>query len=181
MKTNTDTRVPRRSWLAIAGVLVGLTGSVGAEQPTQAEAEITAATLSAQVHFAPARSKLRPETRDALRQLAEVMLQSPALRVRIDGHCDGQASDFYNLPLAFKRALNVKRFLQRHGVAPDRLVIAAYSEDRPLASNETREGRAQNRRVALALEVATPDPDAQLASAERETDAEREREAGGTH
>lgn len=177
--------MPRRSWvgLVIAGVLVGMVGPVRAEQParTQAEAEITAATLSAQVHFGPARSKLRPETRQVLRQLAEVMLQSPSLRVRIDGHCDGQGSDFYNLPLAFKRALNVKRFLVRHGVAPDRLVIGGYSEERPLASNDTRAGRAENRRVALALEVATPDPDEQVASADRETDAEREREAGGTH
>ena len=177
--------MPQRIWvgLAIAGVLAGMAGRARAEQPaqTQAQAEITAATLSAQVHFAPARSKLRPETRQVLRQLAEVMLQSPTLRVRIDGHCDGQGSDFYNLPLAFKRALNVKRFLLRHGVAADRLVIGGYSEERPLASNDTRTGRAENRRVALALEVATPDPDDQVADADRDTDAEREREAGGTH
>lgn len=72
------------------------------------------------------------------------------ISVYITGHTDNRGSEEYNQDLSMRRAQAVHSYLSARGVTPvDRLVIRYYGESRPLASNDTGEGRAKNRRVEL--------------------------------
>lgn len=75
--------------------------------------------------------------------------------IAIAGHTDSVGSDDMNQKLSENRALSVGKYLTGKGVAEQRLVIMGYGEARPVASNETAEGRSQNRRVELTLEPVT--------------------------
>jgi len=72
------------------------------------------------------------------------------MRIEIAGHTDSIGAEEANLRLSRERARAVKDFLcERHGISPDRLICRGYGESRPVASNETEEGRARNRRVVF--------------------------------
>lgn len=69
------------------------------------------------------------------------------LRVRIEGHTDDRGSDTHNLDLSRRRAASVVRFLVAAGIDAQRLESEGYGEERPIESNDTAEGRQNNRRV----------------------------------
>jgi len=73
----------------------------------------------------------------------------PNVRVEISGHTDNQGGDDYILVLSDKRAKAVMSYLINRGISADRLVAKGYGKTRPVASNNTAEGRAQNRRVEI--------------------------------
>lgn len=73
-------------------------------------------------------------------------------KVIIEGHCSSEGTDEYNMDLSRRRALAVKKYLVSKGLDPAKLEIAPYGESRPIASNETEEGRAKNRRVEFIIE-----------------------------
>jgi outer membrane protein OmpA-like peptidoglycan-associated protein len=76
--------------------------------------------------------------------------QYSAYRVQIEGHTDSIGSDSYNRRLSEKRAASVKRYLVQHFPIPsDRLVVKGFGKSKPIASNDTPEGRDQNRRVEV--------------------------------
>jgi outer membrane protein OmpA-like peptidoglycan-associated protein len=66
-----------------------------------------------------------------------------------EGHTDAIGSDAYNQSLSERRAEAVRRYLINGGITPERIRTEGFGESRPVASNETDEGRAQNRRVEL--------------------------------
>jgi len=72
---------------------------------------------------------------------------SPTARVEVQAHTDSIGEEEYNLGLSTRRAENVRNYLISRGIAADRLTAKGYGELKPKASNETREGRASNRRV----------------------------------
>jgi OOP family OmpA-OmpF porin len=80
---------------------------------------------------------------------AETLLANPDVRVRVEGFTDSVGPAEYNLGLSKRRAEAVRDMLIKAGVSADRLEVAAYGEDQPLATNETVEGRRINRRVQL--------------------------------
>jgi len=96
------------------------------------------------------KSTLKPESDAVLRQVAALMAQDPALKLEIQGHTDNIGSDGYNQPLSEARALSVVTWLTQNNVAPARLIARGYGKTRPIATNATDEGRAQNRRVEIA-------------------------------
>ncbi len=96
------------------------------------------------------KSKLKPESDAVLVQVAAVLQKTPDLRLEVQGHTDGVGSEGYNLPLSKARAHSVVAWLTDHGVAAARLDARGYGKTRPIASNDTDEGRAQNRRVEVA-------------------------------
>ncbi len=115
------------------------------------------ANLGAQCHLALTgvlfdfnKSKLKPESDAALGDVAAVMKKVADLRLEVQGHTDGVGSEAYNMPLSKARAHAVVVWLTDHGVASDRLDARGYGKTRPIASNDTDEGRAQNRRVEIA-------------------------------
>jgi outer membrane protein OmpA-like peptidoglycan-associated protein len=71
--------------------------------------------------------------------------------VRIEGHTDATGNDDANMTLSKQRAESVKGYLTQHGVSPAQLETAGFGASRPVADNETAEGRAQNRRTELVI------------------------------
>ena len=72
--------------------------------------------------------------------------------VIVEGHTDGVGSEGYNMKLSRRRAEAVRGYLVDHGIAPSRIRAEGFGKSRPVASNDTAEGRAQNRRVELHIE-----------------------------
>jgi len=70
----------------------------------------------------------------------------------VEGHTDARGPADYNLRLSRRRAEAVRRYLiRRHGIAPERLQTSGYGETRPVANNETPEGRTTNRRIDIVI------------------------------
>lgn len=108
-------------------------------------------TLSGSVLFASNAVDLLPAARDRLSEVADVLkqTQSPLL---IEGHTDSQGPDEYNEELSYRRADRVREFLTSRGVPAERIRVRGLGEYRPVASNSSPEGRANNRRVEIILE-----------------------------
>ena len=90
-----------------------------------------------------------------LKELAEKLEGNKQLSLVISGHADNTGAEGYNLSLSRKRAANVKAYLISQGVKPERIKIEYFGSSKPIASNETIEGRKKNRRVDIDI-VETP-------------------------
>ena len=93
--------------------------------------------------------ELTPEARAILEEQVVGLEKDPKLRLVITGHTDSIGAEEYNQGLSERRAGATKEYLVSKGVAPGRLKALGYGETRPIATNATREGQAQNRRVEL--------------------------------
>lgn len=97
------------------------------------------------------KSNVKPEYYDLLNNIKEFVEQNN-YEITIVGHTDSIGSNAYNFKLSRRRAENVKAKLLEFGLTEDRIVgIEAMGEEQPIATNETKEGRAQNRRVEFKL------------------------------
>jgi outer membrane protein OmpA-like peptidoglycan-associated protein len=103
--------------------------------------------LKQKVFFATAKTRILPRSYPLLTEVAKVLKDRPEIYVRIEGHTDSRGSNSYNLRLSQGRANSVRTFLVQRGIDPVRMQAMGYGEDRPIASNRTRAGRAMNRRV----------------------------------
>jgi OOP family OmpA-OmpF porin len=101
------------------------------------------------IYFDTGRDTLRPESGAALDQVLLLLQQRPALNLRIVGHTDSTGSAQANLALSQARAERVRDALMARGVAPGRLEAFGMGPNAPVASNDTEDGRARNRRVEL--------------------------------
>ncbi len=104
------------------------------------------------VHFDFDKSTIRPDARPILDEAATILQQHPDIRVSVEGHTDAVGSDAYNLKLSERRAAAVKRYLIDHGIVASRLTSEGFGKRRPVATNDTADGRAQNRRVELQVQ-----------------------------
>ena len=115
------------------------------------------------------KATLKPESTKQLQYVVELLLAHQDLALEVQGHTDSQASDAYNLELSQRRAETVVTYLTLFGVAPHRLTAKGYGESAPVATNDTEEGRAKNRRVELVKREGSgeaPGPSASAASGE---------------
>jgi outer membrane protein OmpA-like peptidoglycan-associated protein len=103
------------------------------------------------VHFAFDSAQITPEGQRILDEQVETLKENPGLKVEIAGHTDAIGTDAYNQGLSERRAQSVKGYLVSKGIAAGRLKTVGYGETRPIASNDTEAGRAQNRRVELKI------------------------------
>lgn len=92
---------------------------------------------------------IKPAFYSDLHEVVGVMEKNPDLAIEIQGHTDNVGSAEYNKALSQKRADAVMGYLVKKGVSPDRMTAVGYGLERPVASNDTEAGRAQNRRVQL--------------------------------
>lgn len=106
------------------------------------------------VEFEPNSDELTAGARTILESVAKTLASSEAREVTVAGHTDSQGAEDFNLGLSLARANSVKRFLTQRGVAASRLKVVGFGESQPVASNDTVEGRARNRRVEIRLEAA---------------------------
>ena len=86
-----------------------------------------------------------------LQQTAAVLKKYPDTHIRVEGHTDSIGDAAYNQDLSQRRAQAVANELIKSGVSQEQVSAVGYGEENPIASNKTREGRAQNRRVELAV------------------------------
>ena len=94
--------------------------------------------------------RIRPESTPTLEEIGKLLLDHPTLRLRIEGHTDNTGDEAHNQTLSERRAAAVRQHLiDQHGMAGNRLESAGHGESKPVDSNDTAEGRQNNRRVEL--------------------------------
>lgn len=117
-----------------------------------------------ELRFATNQSRILPESLGLMDQVAGQLLANPKVKVSIQGHTDSIGAADYNLSLSQNRAQSVVDYLLQRGVNPMQLSAQGFGETAPLASNDTEDGRAVNRRVELlfvgsgVIEAAPPPP-----------------------
>jgi OOP family OmpA-OmpF porin len=95
---------------------------------------------------------LRPQGKVKLDNVARVLQENPEMRVVIEGHTDAIGTEAYNEDLSHRRTETVRSYLIEKGIGAGRLTARWFGESKPVASNATEEGRAQNRRVDIIAE-----------------------------
>lgn len=95
--------------------------------------------------------ELAPGARERLAKVSGILLAYPSLHVQVEGHTDSVGADEYNQTLSEKRAGAVRDYFVQQGVPSDSIEARGFGKTVPIASNETAEGRQQNRRVELVL------------------------------
>ena len=95
--------------------------------------------------------ELLPGARERLAKVSGIVLAYPSLHLQIEGHTDSVGRDEYNQGLSEKRAGTVRDYLVQQGIAADSIEARGFGKTEPIASNDTPEGRQQNRRVELVL------------------------------
>lgn len=101
------------------------------------------------VRFDFDKSAIRADSRPVLDAAVDALKENPNVRISVEGHTDNVGTDLYNEKLSVRRAEAVFRYLVNHGIAPERMEVVGYGESRPVATNDTESGRAENRRVEL--------------------------------
>ncbi len=101
------------------------------------------------VHFDFNKYNIRPADAAVLDEAATILKNNPTVRVDVNGYTDSIGSVPYNLRLSERRAEAVVDYLEKAGISADRLTAHGYGKTSFVASNSTRSGRAQNRRVEL--------------------------------
>lgn len=99
------------------------------------------------VHFRTGSEEILEDSFPMLEEIAAVLRVNPSMEIRIEGHTDSVGDDDANMELSQQRAESVRRFLMEHEVGGDQLTAEGLGETRSIASNNTDQGRAQNRRV----------------------------------
>lgn len=99
------------------------------------------------VSFGSGSATLKPEAFAELRGVAAAIKANPKIKVEVGGHSDSAGDDKKNQVLSEKRAQSVKSFLIKEGVPAAQVTIKGYGESKPIDTNDTPEGRANNRRV----------------------------------
>lgn len=108
-------------------------------------------TISGGILFEFDSADIAPGAADVIRRVAEMMKNNPDIRIAVVGHTDSTGDYKYNLKLSERRADAMLNALVNEGISSDRLVALGVGQLSPAATNDTDEGRAQNRRVELVL------------------------------
>ncbi len=95
--------------------------------------------------------ELLPGARERLAKVSGIVLAYPSLKLSVEGHTDSIGTDDYNQQLSEKRAGSVREYLVQQGISSDTIVATGFGKTAPVATNDTPEGRQQNRRVELVL------------------------------
>jgi len=99
--------------------------------------------------FETGSARLKAESREQLENVGEILKAYPAVNVKLGGYTDTTGDSVANLKLSTDRAESVKKSLQDLGIEASRLESEGYGEAHPVASNDTEEGRAKNRRISV--------------------------------
>lgn len=103
------------------------------------------------VLFKSGSSDLLPGARERLAKVSGIVLAYPTLHLQVEGHTDSVGTDEYNQSLSERRAAAVRDYLVQQGIASNSVDARGFGKTQPIATNETAEGRQQNRRVELVL------------------------------
>jgi outer membrane protein OmpA-like peptidoglycan-associated protein/tetratricopeptide (TPR) repeat protein len=103
------------------------------------------------IFFDTDKFELKEESKTELEKLRVFLQDNQAIRIEIAGHTDNMGSSTYNLTLSENRAKSVANYLIKNGIAEDRLTYKGYGDMRPIASNDSEEGKATNRRTEFTI------------------------------
>ncbi len=120
-----------------------------APAPAPPPEPVVIASISGDVAFDLNKATLKPEFYPELDRIIATLNESPETQFEIVGHADSTGAADYNQGLSERRAEAVADYFARHGIESDRFTTSGRGEMDPVASNETREGRAKNRRVDI--------------------------------
>jgi len=126
-----------------------LSGALGAVAQTQRTGRGLVVSMSSGILFGVGKSELKPDAKVALAKLAGILLMIPDTKVALEGHTDSTGKEETNAKLSLERATSVMAFLDSQGIASTRMMAKGLSSSMPVASNDTAEGRSQNRRVEI--------------------------------
>ena len=101
------------------------------------------------VMFDTAKANIKTSMTPVLDEVVDVLKKNPEMNIEVQGHTDNRGSKKFNQTLSENRAASVMEYLIKKGISPSRLTSAGYGFSRPIASNETDQGRSWNRRVEL--------------------------------
>lgn len=123
------------------------------ESPVASDNEVKKALVSASDHleFQNDKSIILKNSYGDLEALTNLLLVREELNISLKGHTDNNGTEAYNLRLSKNRVEAVKKFLVANGVAANRIKTEHYGESKPIADNNTEEGRSRNRRVEMAV------------------------------
>jgi outer membrane protein OmpA-like peptidoglycan-associated protein len=122
-------------------------------QESQKGATLNGAILPYPIRFEFNEATFTPESVLSLQQTVRWLKDHPYANIEISGHTDNTGTDETNRRLSDLRTQSVYDYLTQNGIAPDRLTRVGCGANRPIASNDTEEGRAQNRRVEIRITV----------------------------
>lgn len=97
------------------------------------------------------KAELQRSSYPELDRVVHLMQANPKMQVEIAGYTDSKGTDSYNLDLSKRRAEAVKEYLLKKGISGGRIVTKGYGKDNPISTNETEDGRAENRRVEFVV------------------------------
>jgi outer membrane protein OmpA-like peptidoglycan-associated protein len=104
------------------------------------------------VYFDPNKTHINPQAAKALDRNGQILNSNPDIRVEIGGHTDAKGSPAANQKISEKRALSCKKYLlDKFNIPEKQMVIKGYGATKPVADNQTKEGRAKNRRVEFRI------------------------------
>jgi outer membrane protein OmpA-like peptidoglycan-associated protein len=127
-----------------------LVGALTTVAETQNTARGVVVNLS-DILFDTNKASLKPEAQLKLAKLTGVLTVFPNLNLRVEGYTDSTGTDAINDKLSRERAASVQMFLQTQGIDGGRITSQGYGSQHPVASNDTKEGKAKNRRVEIVL------------------------------
>lgn len=104
------------------------------------------------VNFDFDRATIRPDAVAVLDAAVETLKTEAGIKVVVEGHTDSKGTEAYNVNLAQRRAQSVKQYLVKRGISSARIATEGIGESQPVASNDSEDGRSQNRRVELRVE-----------------------------
>jgi OOP family OmpA-OmpF porin len=141
---------PDGRWWLLGLALLALAPAAAADEvPPPTPPPVPAKVMLRGVKFGSDTAYIEPVSAGVLELVAQRLRENPEVRIRIEGYTDERASEAHNLELSQERAESVKRILVGFGVGPERLETVGHGESSPVATNDTPEGRALNRRVEL--------------------------------
>ena len=103
------------------------------------------------VFFETGKSEVKIDSYPELDRLIQLMMDVPTLKIELSGHTDNVGNDEYNLNLSQRRADAVRAYLTSRGVDKSRVLAVGYGESKPVDSNDTKDGRANNRRTEFEI------------------------------
>ncbi|MBM0637465.1 fibronectin-binding outer membrane protein CadF [Campylobacter sp. VicNov18] len=104
-------------------------------------------TISLEGHFGFDKTTINPNFQEKIKEIAEILDENERYDTILEGHTDNIGPRDYNQKLSERRAQSVAKELEKYGVEKNRIKTVGYGQDNPRSSNDTKEGRADNRRV----------------------------------
>lgn len=116
--------------------------------PPRVEVRDNKIEIREKIQFELAKATIKQESHDLLNEIVQVIKDNPHIKkIAIEGHASSDGDDDFNMRLSDDRSKSVRKYLVEHGIGEGMLTAKGFGETKPIADNETEEGRVKNRRV----------------------------------